>query len=380
MTSLVDCLESHAAAHPDRRLSSFLNVDGSERRSYTYGSFAEHTRRLAGHLAGHVGLKHGDRALLAYPPGLDIIVALFACARVGVIPVPVSPPSSVSLDAARAKMAFIAHDCRATALLTTRSFSRSYRARLAGPGSACRRAPTPLPDLTWVTTDDIDASARDRSRDDPNSILLLQYTSGSTSDPKGVIVSHENVIHNALSTIDHVPVGVSWLPQSHDMGLIGYYLFPVVMGGTTYGFSPLDFLRRPILWLQTMSRVRATYASSPNFGFEYCLREEKLPTRQLDGLDLRSVRVLMNAAEPVRAETYLRFLERFTPYGVRPEAHVAAYGLAEHTLTATHHGRRIVAVNKGLLQQGRVCIEDTPPRNGGQMRLVSCGRPREGAR
>ena len=240
--------------------------------------------------------------------------------------------------------------------------------------------PSPLPDLTWVTTDDIDASARDRPRDDPNSILLLQYTSGSTSDPKGVIVSHENVIHNALSTIDHVPVGVSWLPQSHDMGLIGYYLFPVVMGGTTYGFSPLDFLRRPILWLQTMSRVRATYASSPNFGFEYCLREDKLPTRQLDGLDLRSVRVLMNAAEPVRAETYLRFLERFTPYGLRPEAHVAAYGLAEHTLTATHHGRRIVAVNKGQLQQGRVRIEDTPPRNGGQMRLVSCGGPLEGVR
>ncbi len=381
MTSLVDYLEAQAAAHPNRCVSTFLNVDGSERGSYSYRSFSEHTRRVAAHPSRHAHLKHGDRVLLAYPPGLDIIVALLACARVGVIPVPVSPPSSVHLGAAVARMAFIAHDCQATAILTTRAFSRSYRSLFARQqGSACREAPGSLPDLEWVTTDDIDTSSRDRARDDPNSILLLQYTSGSTSDPKGVIVSHENVIHNALSTIDHVPVGVSWLPQYHDMGLIGYYLFPVVTGGTTYGFSPFDFLRRPILWLRTMSRVRATYASSPNFGFEYCLREDKLPTEQLEGLDLRSLRVLMNAAEPVRAETYLRFLERFTPYGLCPEAHVVAYGLAENTLAATHHGRRIVAVNKRLLQRGQVRIEDAPPRAGGQLRLVSCGRPLVGIR
>ena len=230
-----------------------------------------------------------------------------------------------------------------------------------------------------MITDAVDAPPRSRARDDPNAILLLQYTSGSTSDPKGVIVSHANVIHNALSTLDHVPVGVSWLPQHHDMGLIGYYLFPLILGGTTYGLSPFDFLRRPILWLETMSRVHATYASSPNFGFEYCLREDKLPASQLAGLDLRSLRVLMNAAEPVRVDTYLRFLERFMPCGLRPEAHVAAYGLAESTLAVTHHGRRIVALNRRLLHRGRVRIEEASSP-GGHLRLVSCGRPLKGIR
>jgi thioester reductase-like protein len=377
MTSLVDCLEAQAAAHPDRRLSCFLNADGSERRSYTYRAFSDHTRRVAAHLSRRARLRHGDRALLAYPPGLDGIVALFACARVGVIPVPVPPPSSGNVAAALTRIALVARDCQAAALLTTRALSRSCRSVAA---ASARRELACLPDLQWVTTDDIDAAARDRCRDDPNPILLLQYTSGSTGDPKGVIVSHANVIHNATSTLDHVPVGVSWLPQYHDMGLIGYYLFPVVTGGTTYGLSPFDFLRRPIVWLRTMSRVRATYASSPNFGFEYCLREDKVPARELEGLDLGSLRVLMNAAEPVRAETYLRFLERFAPCGLRPEAHVVAYGLAENTLAATHHGRRIVAVDKRLLQRGQLRVEDAAPRDGGQLRLVSCGRPLEGTR
>jgi len=173
---------------------------------------------------------------------------------------------------------------------------------------------------------------------------------------------------------------VCWLPQYHDMGLIGYYLFPLVVGGTTYGFSPLDFLRRPLLWLETIGRVRATYASGPNFAFEYCLREDKIPRDRLGDLDLGSLRVLMNASEPARPSTYVRFLERFSRYGLRPEAFVVAYGLAEHTLAATHHGRRILTVNKPSLQRGSVHIEDPRPGEGTQQQIMSCGRPLEGVR
>jgi acyl-CoA synthetase (AMP-forming)/AMP-acid ligase II len=191
-------------------------------------------------------------------------------------------------------------------------------------------------------------------------------------------LSHENVIHNARSTIDHTPIGVSWLPQYHDMGLIGSYLFPMIAGGTTYGFSPLDFLRRPLLWLQTISRVRATYASAPNFGFTYCLREDKISSKQLEDLDLSSLRVLINASEPVSADTYLRFKARFAPYGLRSQAYIAAYGLAENTLAVTHYGRRIVAVNKRLLQQGTLHIEHTQLAHNHNLRFVSCGRPLDG--
>jgi acyl-CoA synthetase (AMP-forming)/AMP-acid ligase II len=124
--------------------------------------------------------------------------------------------------------------------------------------------------------------------------------------------------------------------------------------------------------------VRATYASCPNFGFEYCLQENKIPTERLSNLDLSSLRVLMNAAEPVRADTYLRFLERFAPCGLRPQAHVVAYGLAENTLAVTHYGRRILTVNKRFLQQGKVKIEGGRQFNNNQLRLASCGRPLDG--
>ncbi|KAF0243803.1 MAG: AMP-binding [Planctomycetota bacterium] len=373
--SIIDYLEHWAELQPDKVLFSFLDQDGNERDSYTYFAFHERTRQLAAHLTGEHGLKRGDRALLVYPPGLELIVAFCACARIGVIAVPVHPPTPMSFEAGLSKLAFIAHDCAAAAALTTRAFLRSYQLLMA------RRDITPtgrtrpgLPKFEWVTTDDVRGLAPENFGNDPGPTLFLQYTSGSTSEPKGVIVSHENVIHNCESMPDHVPVGVSWLPQYHDMGLIGYYLFPMLLGGVTYGFSPLNFLKRPALWFQAMSRFRATDASSPNFGFEYCLREDKLPLSQLEGIDLSSVRVLMNAAEPVRAETYTRFFERFAPYGLRPQAHVVAYGLAENTLAATHHGRRVVTVNKSLLQQRSLHIENGQPRNNNQVQLVSCGR------
>lgn len=382
MKSIIDYVEHWAATHPEKLMSSFLNLDGKEINAYTYLDFSNQTRNLAEYLSREVGLRHGDTVLLVYPPGLEIVVAFLACARIGAIPVPVSPLASTNLDVGLAKMALIAHDCQAKVVLTTQTYQQSYYRLLLARRYALRSSisGTPLPDLKWVVTDEVQSRASERFRNDPNPILFLQYTSGSTSEPKGVMVSHENVIHNASSTLDHVPIGVSWLPQYHDMGLIGYYLFPIIAGGTTYGFSPVDFLKRPILWLQTICRVRATYASSPNFGFEYCLREDKIPSEQLENLDLSSLRVLMNAAEPVRADTYLRFLKRFAPCGLQPEACVVAYGLAENTLAATNYGRRILTVNKRLFQKGAVHLESSGPRNSTELRLASCGKPLEGIR
>ena len=132
MMSLVDYLESQAAVNPDRCISSFLDGDGRERCRYTYRNFAEQTRRVATHLSTIAGLKHGDRALLAYPPGLDIVVTLLACSRIGVIPVPVAPPSAANLGTALAKLTFIARDCHASALLTTRTVAEAYGSSRSG--------------------------------------------------------------------------------------------------------------------------------------------------------------------------------------------------------------------------------------------------------
>ena len=379
MNTIIDALEHWAAVHPDKCLYSFLDIDGRERDTYTYLAFHERTRHLAQHLGLQKGLRRGDRVLLVYPPGLELIVAFVACARIGVIPVPVYPPTPMNFESGLSKLTYIASDCQAKAALTTRGFHGSYHLLLARRkiSTLWRTAPA-LPALEWITTDDARGMASHGFGNDPDPILFLQYTSGSTSDPKGVIVSHANVLHNCKSTIDHVMIGVSWLPQYHDMGLIGYYVFPLVVGGTTYGLSPLDFLKRPALWIQTLSRVRATYTSAPNFGFEYCLREDKLPERELEDVDLSSVRVMMNAAEPVRADTFSRFFERFAPRGLRPEAHVVAYGLAENTLAVSHHGKNILTVNKKRLQQRKLHIENDCPRNNNQIRIVSCGRPIHG--
>src|SRR5262245_28416566 len=130
-SSIIDYLEHWAAVHPDKYVSSFLSINGKERSAYTYADFSKYTRNLAAYLSQQVGLKHGDRVLLAYPPGLEIMVAFFACARVGVIPVPVTPPTSMHFDVDLAKLAFIAHDCQARAVLTTREFCRAYRLLLA---------------------------------------------------------------------------------------------------------------------------------------------------------------------------------------------------------------------------------------------------------
>jgi thioester reductase-like protein len=381
MDSIIDYLEHWAAVQPGWRLSAFLDVDGHETESYTYWDFHQRTRYLAEQLSKRFGVKKGARVLLVYPPGLEVSVAFFACARIGAIPVPVCPPTPLGFARNFAKLAFIACDSQASIALTTNAFYASYQ-RLRGecriPSSS--RNASQMPRVEWIATDALRGLPSESFRNDPGPVLFLQYTSGSTNDPKGVVVSHANVIHNGRNTVDHTAVGVSWLPHYHDMGLIGYHLYPVVTGATVYSFSPLDFLKRPLLWLQTMGRVRATYASSPNFGFEYCLREDKVPTAQLNGLDLSSMLVLMNASESVHPDTCLRFRERFALYGLAPEAVVAAYGLAENTLTATHYGRHSIAVNKRLLQQNTLQIVEARSMDPTQIRLASCGKALEGIR
>ena len=373
-TSILEPLRRWTERWPDKLLYAFLDIDGKVRESYTYAQFLERTGEIAAHMGRVAQLEPGERVLLAYPPGLEIICAFFAAVRLGLVPVPVYPPGNHGFAAAIRKMDFIAADCGASAVLTDRAFFWAMKVNRARHRirtfSWTRDAVSTLP---WIVTTEASRGTGTEVEERHTDLLFLQYTSGSTSDPRGVMVSHGNLIDNADAVVDHLPVGVSWLPQYHDMGLIGYYLFFAVKGGTTYGFSPIDFIRRPALWLETISRFRATASSAPNFAFEYCLRPGKVPPRTLETLDLTSLQFLMNAAEPVRASVCREFLATFAPVGLSPSAFFSAYGLAEFTVGVTNHGRAIRRFDRAALLRGQAA-----PAAAGALdavELVSCGHP-----
>jgi len=370
-------MDHWAAVQPEKCFSAFLDRHGKPRETYTYQSFAARTRFLAEYLHDETAFQRGDRVALVYPPGLEMVASFVACARIGAIPVPVPPASSVAKGGA-ARLRSVLLDSGAALALTDSSLESAPGDRREVSDQADSEDPLASLGIQWLATDRLQGIARGGTIGSPTQTLFLQYTSGSTGAPKGVVVSHQNVIHNSHSTIGHQAIGVSWLPQFHDMGLIGAYLFQLVTGGTLYGCSPLDFLRRPALWLETLSRYQATYTSSPNFGYEYCLSPERVPDALLEGLDLSSVQVFMNASETVRPSTYRGFLERFEKYGLRPEALVAAYGLAENTLAVSNSGRQSVRLDRKSLNARAVVIaaETTPLDQ--QLELISCGKPLDG--
>jgi thioester reductase-like protein len=377
LDTILDYLNHWAGTNPDKCFSSFLDRHGNTRENYTYQTFEARTRFLAEYLLGETGLRRGDRVALVYPPGLEIVASFVACARIGVIPVPIPPATSVGKGAV-ARLKSVMLDCQAGLALTDSSLGSASIGGTDAVGGLGSEDSLARVGARWLATDILQGAAGGDAIDSPGETLFLQYTSGSTGTPKGVVVSHQNLISNCHSTIDHQAIGVSWLPQFHDMGLIGYYLFQIVTGGTTYGFSPLEFLRRPVLWLETISRYKATYTSSPNFGFEYCLSPERVPDAALEGLDLSSLQVLMNASEAVRPSTYRGFLERFEKYGLRQAAHVSAYGLAENTLAVASSGRRSVKLSRKSLYAREVVMatDDTPADQ--QLELISCGEPLDG--
>ncbi|MGC2279289.1 MAG: AMP-binding protein, partial [Candidatus Acidiferrales bacterium] len=378
--SILGHLDRLADEHLDKLLYSYLDVNGHSTESYTYASFLHRVEAIAGHLWKEGRFAAGDRLLLAYPPGLEMLCAFFGCVRAGLIPVPVYPPSSRGFQSALYKMVHIAKDCQTAGILTSRDYQASLKTNLARSGvSACGIDVDYISGLPWIATEEFVDAIAGRPSAEHSKILFLQYTSGSTMEPKGVIVTHENILDTCPLVIDHsAPVVVSWLPQYHDMGLIGCYLYPALKGGTTYGFSPTDFIQRPILWFDAMTAYRATATAAPNFAYDYCLRAGRLSKEGLEACDLSSLRVLMCAAEPVKPDTYTRFLEAFQSYGLKSESFHVAYGLAENTLAVSLGGRNIVSVNKRALSLGTARMTTEVSEIDGATQIVSCGTPLPG--
>ncbi|HYO14551.1 MAG TPA: amino acid adenylation domain-containing protein, partial [Thermoanaerobaculia bacterium] len=323
--NLVDLLRARAADTPDRCAFTFLNDSEEEAARLTYRELDERARAIGVHLE-RMGAR-GSRALLLYPPGLDFIAAFLGCLCGGVAAVPAYPPrSNRTLPRLRA----IARDAHPAVALTTSALLPNVQA-VAGQ----------IPELAGVgclSTDDLDLG-RAAEWTDPGAtaetLAFLQYTSGSTSTPKGVMVSHGNLLHNeamiqrAFGQSERSRI-VGWLPLYHDMGLIGNVLQPLYLGVPCVLMSPVTFLQKPLAWLRAISRYRATTSGGPNFAYELCTR--KLAAEADVDLDLSCWEVAFNGAEPVRAETLERFARAFAPYGFRREAFYPCYGLAEATL------------------------------------------------
>jgi acyl-CoA synthetase (AMP-forming)/AMP-acid ligase II len=326
VASLVDLLRAKAADDPDRRAFTFLDDNEEEAASLTFRELEDRACAL-GAMLQRIGAS-GSRALLLYPPGLDFVAAFLGCLYGGVAAVPAYPPrSNRTLPRLRA----IARDARPAVALTTSALLPSIQA-VAGQ----------VPELAGVgclATDELDSRLAAEWTDpgaNGDTLAFLQYTSGSTSAPKGVMVSHGNLLHNetmiqrAFGQSEHSRI-VGWLPLYHDMGLIGNVLQPLYLGVPCVLMSPVTFLQRPLAWLRAISRYRATTSGGPNFAYELCTRKLAAETAGLE-LDLSCWQVAFNGAEPVRAETLERFARAFAPYGFRREAFYPCYGLAEATL------------------------------------------------
>ncbi|HYR09957.1 MAG TPA: condensation domain-containing protein, partial [Longimicrobium sp.] len=364
-SSVVDVVGARVAERPDQTVYTFVDDSGDEAASVSWRDLDRRARAIGARLqAADAG---GERAILVYPPGIDFITAFLGCLYGGTVAVPVHPPRRGKPDP---RLAAIVADARPRLALTTSGMREQVEAWAAQvPGS-----------VLVITTDDLpDADdGWQPVRPAPESLAFLQYTSGSTATPKGVMVTHGNLLHNEEAIRrafgqSESSVIVSWLPLYHDMGLIGGILQPLYAGGRCVLMSPLTFLQTPLRWLETIARYRGTTSGGPNFAYELCLR--KIGPEEIARLDLSSWTVAFNGAEPVRAETLRRFAEAFAPAGFDGAAFRPCYGLAEATLLVTTHrpGRPTTAtVSVAGLERGEAAAVDGSADEAART-LVSCG-------
>ena len=328
LSSLVELPRLRALEQPEHRIYTYLTDGETEGAHLTYGALDRQARAIAALLQSCQA--SGERALLLYPAGLEFISAFFGCLYAGVIAVPLPPPNTAQPQRALSRFRAIANDAQPTVVLSTSSI-------LAKIEGVFTQAPG-LRTLRWIATDKTACNLADEWRDPAatcDTLALIQYTSGSTAIPRGVMVSHGNLLENSAHIdqafeISPDDVSVTWLPVFHDMGLTNGIIQPMYRGRECVLMPPQSFLQRPVRWLQAVSKYKATISGGPNFAYEMCAR--KITPEQRSALDLSSWKLAYNGAEPVRADTLKRFAAAFDPCGFRPNFFYPCYGLAEATL------------------------------------------------
>ncbi|HEX9986176.1 MAG TPA: amino acid adenylation domain-containing protein [Thermoanaerobaculia bacterium] len=358
-SSIVEILQARAAGTPERIAYRFLSHASSSEETLTYAELDAAARRIGAHLQSFT--MPGDRALLLYRPGLEFIQGFLGCLYAGVIAVPAYPPHPTRPARDLPKLRGIAADARPAAILTSMTVIES-----------CESLFVEAPDLRamrWIATDALPLGETELSPPiaDAGQLAFLQYTSGSTGLPKGVMVSHANLMHNeqAIATLfdaDAESTIVGWLPMYHDMGLIGTMLHGIYTGAACVLMSPMEFLEQPLRWLEAITKFHAHTSGGPNFAYDLCVR--RISGEQKAGLDLSSWRIAFNGAEPVRSATLARFAEAFAPAGFRASAFFPCYGLAEATLAVT----------------GGAKADEPIVRELADAKLVGCGVSVEGQR
>lgn len=371
----------HWGTHPvtqDKELYTWINERGDRVDQRTYKELHKNASVIAYNLLTSQKpiIKPGDKVLLVYLPGLDFVDAFFGCLRARVVPVPVIPPDpSQRGGQALLHVINIAKKCIPTAILSTFSYHLAVRAAstknmILVNGKS--RLSLCWPDLPWFHTHawikkrKIAADFNDMAdlKQKSDELCFLQFTSGSPGEPKGVMITHGGLIHNVKLMRRRYKsasrtVLVSWLPQYHDMGLIGGLLTSMVSGGSAILFSPSTFIKNPLLWLQVMSTYQATHSAAPNFAFKLIVR--RLESNKVHNFDLSSLIFLMSAAEPIRSATLKRFIELTQPFGLSQEVMAPGYGLAENCVyVSSAYGEN----NPILVDwQGRVCCGYTNPND-----------------
>ncbi|HEV7667024.1 MAG TPA: AMP-binding protein [Thermoanaerobaculia bacterium] len=373
--TLLEVLDWHVARHPERRHLLFYPGD-AEPEELTYAGLDRRARAVAAGLA-RLGIKPKAAVALMLPSGTDYFAAFLGVLRAGAVPVPLYPPARKSqIEDHLRRQAGILTTARAKALITFQEVMPL--ARLLG---------LQVDGLRVVSVPDLEA---DRGAAGPNvdvrsdDLAFLQFTSGSTGQPKGVMLTHANLLANLRAIGKAVAIGpgdavVSWLPLYHDMGLIGTWMGSLYFAMPLALMSPLTFLSRPVRWLELIHHHRATLSAAPNFAYELCLGKiDDADLEKIEGFDLSSWRAALNGAEPVSPETMRRFTDRFARFGFRPETMFPVYGLAENSLAVTFPplGRppAIDEIDRATFSsEGKAQL--AKPDDSGALRFPSCGLP-----
>jgi acyl-CoA synthetase (AMP-forming)/AMP-acid ligase II len=377
--SIVSAFRRLCEYDPGAVLFTFVDDKGGDHEALTAGDLAAAADGIARSLRSW-GVQAGDRAVLVYMPSLDFVKAFLGCLAAGVIPVPVCPPNPFKLKHDIAALSSVVVSSGARVVLTSTDLDRALRMADATADPVSSSGEVRWPDVPWHLTDRCPPGSTTpatwhtpATADTP---AFLQYTSGSTGSPKGVIITHGNLWHEVQANARDLGLGpdtrgVFWLPHFHDLGLITVILNTVVGNSlNTYLMSPLTFLKRPAIWFEVISRVRATHTAAPNFAYELLVR--KTSPEQRRSWDLSSLRLVGSAGEQVRPATVRAFLDAFADSKLRPETFYCGYGLAECSVSVSVGGRTTLRLDKQELEGGRaVPLDDVSDRPA--LTYFSCG-------
>ncbi len=366
---------------PDAPLYTFVDKNGQDEESLTYGQTLAEAQCVAGFLTEKCQLKPGDHVLLVYTPSMDFVKSFIACLLARIIPVPMAPPNPFQWRKNENLFATIAQNAEAKAVLSNREYMLAKKWGLLK--TAWKAKKKNLPSLPWYDTSLVKTkqySPPSYIKPQLNDLAFLQYTSGSTSAPKGVMISFANIEHQLACNSEELGLSIQsksvlWVPHYHDFGLISGILSALSGNGHLYLMSPLTFLKQPELWCEVMSRVKATHTAAPNFAYELLLRKTSHEQRQK--WNLSSLKVMMSAAEPIRYNCMKQFLDDFSVCQLSPESFCPAYGLAEHSVGVSVRGREIVHINR-LLSEKKREIEFVTENSENKKTLVGCGSPSKG--